>query len=376
MSAPRTTRLALATVAAVLATSIAALAYAVPARPSPAAAGADHGFYGVAPSTSLRESDYKQLARGNIHTARIIFYWPQISAGPGKYNWLNVDPAVIYASAAGVRLVPTLLGAPSYVSNDPLRPPLDSAKEQKQWQDFVRALVARYGPGGDFWSYVHACRPNPGWCRPDVPYAPLRTWQVWNEPNQAAFWHPDASPGEYARLLELTNDAAKGVDPGATVITGGISAGGQGTKGSIPQNDFIAGLYQRRAEADFDGLSVNPYAHKPKQVLRAVKDARAVTRAYGDAATPLWITEFGWSTKGPKSDQLVTTRRKQAKYLRKTMRKLTRAREPLNIELASWFTYLDGQRICKWCRGAGLFKKNGKPKPAWKKYVSVTGGQR
>jgi hypothetical protein len=50
-------------------------------------------------------------------------------------------------------------------------------------------------------------------------------------------------------------------------------------------------------------------------------------------------------------------------------------REPLNIQLASWFTYSDGQRICEWCHGAGLFDTKGKAKPAWKKYVSVTGGQ-
>ncbi len=375
MSTPSRRLLAFATVAAAAAVAVGGSVHADSAGAAPARAAADPGFYGVAPTTSLSESDYQRLARANIDTVRLIFYWPQISAGPGKYNWLNVDPAVIYASAAGVRLVPTLLGAPSYVSNDPLRPPLDSAKEQKQWQDFVRALVARYGPGGDFWSYVHACRPNPGWCRPDVPYAPLRTWQVWNEPDQDRFWKPEPSPGEYARLLELTNDAVKGVDPGATVITGGVSAGGQGSSRSIPENDFLAALYQHGAAADFDGLDLHPYRPKPKQVLRAVKDARAVTRAYGDAATPLWITEVGWSTKGPKSEELVTSPKKQAKYLRTTMRKLTRAREPLKIELASWFTYLDGQRICRWCRGSGLFKKNGKPKPAWKSFVSLTGGQ-
>jgi len=368
-------RLAVATALAALATLIGLMASPDAARPVATAATTPSGFYGVAPTTALTAGDFQRLAAANIRTVRVIFYWPSISTGDGTFNWLNVDGAVIHASAAGVRLIPTLLGSPRHVSGDPLQPPLGSPQDESDWQDFVRSAVERYGPGGEFWDFVDNCPPDPGHCRPDVPYAPIRVWQAWNEPNLDRFWRPAPAVGEYARLLELTHEAIEETDPGASLITGGISAGGGGGAGAIPQNDFIAGLYQRNAAPHFDGLDVHPYRRKPKQVGRAVQDARAVTRAYSDGDTPLWITEVGWSTSGPEGEALVTSRKKQGKYLRKTMRMLTAMREPLNIQLASWFTYSDGQRICEWCHGAGLFDTKGKAKPAWKKYVSVTGGQ-
>jgi hypothetical protein len=54
----------------------------------------------------------------------------------------------------------------------------------------------------------------------------------------------------------------------------------------------------------------------------------------------------------------------------------TAIRDRLNIRLASWFTYQDPNfKICEWCHGAGLFDNKGKAKPAWRKYLTVTGGQ-
>jgi hypothetical protein len=149
-----------------------------------------------------------------------------------------------------------------------------------------------------------------------------------------------------------------------------------GANDAVPQNDFIAALYHRDAGQYFDGVSLNPFQRKPKRARALVQDARAVMQAYGDADTPIWVTEIGWSTRGPKRSKLVTSRKGQAKRLKRVMKMLTASRDALNIELASWFTYRDPARnVCDWCRGAGLFNKRGKARPAWRKYLRVTGGQ-
>jgi polysaccharide biosynthesis protein PslG len=332
-------------------------------------------FYGVSVSTALTEQDYQRLAAANIRTLHVSMWWPDIATGPRSYRWL-FDGVVLNAAKAGITVVPSLLGSPGFVSNDPMRPPLDSEEERALWQDFVRSAVERYGPGGEFWEYVRACPPDPGRCMPDVPYLPITVWQAWNEPNLGRFWQPTPSPDEYAELLRITSDAAHGVDPEADVITGGIMPGGPGAPNALPQNDFIAALYQRDAAQHFDGLSLNPYQRKPKQARARVQDARAVTQAYGDAQTPIWVTEIGWSIKGPKDLAQVTNRKRQAKRLAQVMKMLTAARDTLNIRLASWFTYKDpATNLCKWCHGAGLFDKHDKARPAWKKYVGITGGQ-
>ena len=362
--------------AAVAVSAAVLLAGLTSAAPAKAVDPAPPEFYGVAASTALTAADYQKLALANIRTVRIVFHWPAIAKGPRDYNWLNVDGSVIHAAAAGVTLIPELSGSPGFVSDDPNRPPLDSVEERALWQDFVRSAVERYGPEGEFWDFVRQCPPRPGHCRPDLPYRPIQIWQVWNEPNLGPTWLPNPSPAEYADLLSLTSDAVHGVDPGAEVITGGIVPGGRGAAGSIPQNDFLAALYQRGAAEDFEGLDLHPYQRKPKQARARVREGRAMMQAYGDGATPIWITEIGWSVKGPKGDDQVTNRKGQAKRLAQMMEILTAERVRLNIRLASWFTYLDGVPLCEWCHGAGLFDAEGNAKPAWKKYVDVTGGQR
>jgi hypothetical protein len=336
------------------------------------------GFYGVAPTTALQAKDFQRLARANILTSRITMYWPVLEKG-GGYDWLNFDSSVVNATTAGVTLIPTLIGSPKEISENPFRPPLDSAAEEQKWQDFVRAGVRRYGPGGEFWDFVRRCPPETDtFCRPDLPYRPLTVWQVWNEPNLGVFWLPSPSPEEYGRLLQLTGDAIHDVDPNAEVITGGIMPGGDGAKNAIDQNAFLARMYRTPGLTDsFEGVDLHPYQRKPHQVQKLVASARAVTQTSGDGDVPLWITEVGWSTDGSKGDQQVTNRRGQARRLAQTFRVLTGMREAYGIRLASWFTYEDAPfgKYCDWCPGAGLLDHKKKPKPSWRKYAKLAGGK-
>jgi hypothetical protein len=333
-------------------------------------------FYGVATSTDLSRDDFNRLARANIRTVRFTIYWPAVHNQAGhKHYWHNVDNFVLNAAAARINLIPTLIGTPKTFSEDPFRPPLDSESERTAWQGFVRSAVQRYGPRGSLWREVKQCPPF-GWCHPNLPFMPIRVWQAWNEPNLGIFWKPTPSPTEYAELLELTGDAVHSVEPNAEVITGGIMPGGEGARNAISQNDFIARLYQSGVSESFDGVDLHPYEKKPKGVRRLVSDARSLMQVYGDAGEPLWVTEVGWSTAGPKDDERVTTRKKQGKLLSQTMKMLTSQRAALGLRLASWFTYRDAPFAgCDWCGGAGMLDGKLEPKPAWKKYVKVTGGQ-
>ena len=52
---------------------------------------------------------------------------------------------------------------------------------------------------------------------------PIRTWQIWNEANFFYFALP-ASPSRYAKLVKISSQAIKAVDPGAKVILSGLFA--------------------------------------------------------------------------------------------------------------------------------------------------------
>ena len=76
----------------------------------------------------------------------------------------------------------------------------------------MRQAVERYGPHGRFWSE-----------HPEVPRDPIRTWQIWNEPN-FKYFVARPNPGEYGRLVKRSARAIHALDLGAKVVLGGLFA--------------------------------------------------------------------------------------------------------------------------------------------------------
>ncbi|MGK2932185.1 MAG: hypothetical protein ACSLFD_05380, partial [Solirubrobacterales bacterium] len=79
-----------------------------------------------------------------------------------------------------------------------------TATQRRDYKNFLRALVDRYGPGGEFWTDVYES--NRAW--------PIRTWQIWNEANFFYFSTP-VSAKNYTSLLKMSGSAIKSVDPNA-----------------------------------------------------------------------------------------------------------------------------------------------------------------
>ena len=61
--------------------------------------------------------------------------------------------------------------------------PPRTAETRTAFGDFAAAAVRRYGPGGSFWDQHRA-----------LPYRPIETWQLWNEPNLSSFYRPGGRP--------------------------------------------------------------------------------------------------------------------------------------------------------------------------------------
>ena len=63
-------------------------------------------------------------------------------------------------------------------------------------------------------------------------------WQIWNEPNLKKYFAPAPSPGQYARLLQISYPSIKQVDPKAQVVLGGMTG-----RGDVSAVDFLKKLY-------------------------------------------------------------------------------------------------------------------------------------
>jgi hypothetical protein len=330
-----------------------------------AAAGAPDGFFGVS-APRAKASEFARMARGGVGTYRLVLHWAQVQhGGPHEYDWRSADAEIENAAANGIQPLVVFYGSARFAARDPRRPPLGSAAAQQGWKQFVAATVSRYGPEGEFWQ-----------ANPALPEMPVRAWQVWSEQNAAFFWHgPGPSPKRYATLLRLTDTAVDSVDPTAQVLLGGMFGNPVGPE-SIPMISFLRRLYRAGSlQERFDGVAVHPYAQGVSGVARQIEAARRVMIRSGDAAKPVWITEIGWSTKGPRGVKLVTSRSGQARKLEAAFRMLAQRRTRYGIEAVIWYSWRDfPDRLCRWCGFSGLFTRSGKAKPAWFRFARFAGG--
>ena len=141
--------------------------------------------------------------------------------------------------------------------------------------------------------------------------------EIWNEPNLEQFWLADDSAREYARLLKAAYPAAKAGNSRTLVLGGSLSHA---------DRPFLEELYEHGIRGHYDGLAVHPFndGRDPRDRFRPErrKDTflpglewiRDAQQSAGDD-TPIWATEFGWTTCSPGSSDRCVDEQAQARYL-------------------------------------------------------------
>jgi hypothetical protein len=327
---------------------------------------------GIAPQATLDAHDYEGLAEAGVGIVRAPLNWPSLQAEPGDCkpepavdvcNWAAMDELVGNAALSGARVLPVVAGVPEFVSEHASEPPL-GGEALRGWRDFLRAAVRRYGPGGAFWTNEFVRAPFKG--EPQ----PITEWQVWNEPNGKVHFHPRPSARRYGKLLKVTSEALRGVDPEAEIVLGGMFGSAR-----IPQPIFLRRLYRVRAiKRHFDAIALHPYAVKIRGLDRQVRRARREARRARDRKVGLWVTELGWGS-GKGGHRLEIGPQRQAARIVNAFDLLGRQRERWNVEGVILFTWQDRRDglVCRFCRHAGLFDAVDRSKPAWEAFKQVTG---
>jgi polysaccharide biosynthesis protein PslG len=241
--------------------------------------------------------------------------------GKGLVNeWLlaEYDYAIDKAHAAGIQvLMPISDGVPYWASADPAKHV--DGQGNRQWEvtyrptrasdygDVVRFVVEHFGARG------------------------VRSYQIWNEPNHPRFWPSGPDADEYVPMLRAGYEAVKAVDPGATVLLGGLS-----------KSDFyyLEDVYRAGGGPYFDAVAVHPYTYGVDPTLAwngvhdwedpnrisinafpAIQEIRRSMEAFGDAGKRVWLTEFGYSTTTQDGGVSAAT---QAAFLTKAYRYVER----------------------------------------------------
>jgi hypothetical protein len=320
--------------------------------PAGTAAGAPPAptFFGVAPLDGLTARDYDRM-EGVVGTVRIPVYWSNAEPRRGQLQMGDLDQAVGAAADAGIEVLPFVYGSPSWVAAEPALAPR-TAVDRRAWASFLRVLVRRYGPGGEFWRNRPIRRP-------------IRSWQLWNEPNYPLFWTPRPSPRDYARLLISGAGAIRAVDPGALIVLGGIAP----LEAQPPPWEYLRQLYEfPDARRSFDVVGLHPYSPSNRSLAYQVRETRRVMEAAGDRRKPIEITEIGVASSGRIRSTMIQGVAGQARYLKRAFHLLLSNRLRWRISGVVWYTWRDWvseDPSCVFCQHAGLFDAGDEAKPAW-----------
>ncbi|MFN8373922.1 MAG: glycosyl hydrolase [Anaerolineae bacterium] len=228
-----------------------------------------------------------QLVREMGATTIVEFFpWAYAESTEGFYNWSSFDRIVRNAHNQGLHIIARMGFVPSWA-----RPPETETRTtfnslpQESYDEFARfvaAFAARYA--GDIDHII-----------------------IWNEPNLAFEWgYASVDPAAYARLLQAVYAPAHAANPNVTILAGALAPTLEPAGSPNGLNDllYLQALYEAGAADYFDALAVHTYGFTEPPDAPPVPDVlnfrraellRAVMEDYGDAATPVYVTETGWN---------------------------------------------------------------------------------
>jgi len=323
------------------------------------------GFIGMSPQGATDGSDYELMREAGITSVRMPLNWAGIvpdAADRRHPEWWWLDEQVGLAAAHGITVYFFVWGTPDWVSPRLGGEPVASARQRREWLGFLRAAVMRYGPRGSFW------RENR-----ELPRLPVRQWEIWNEENIVTFSRqPD--PERFARLIRISGQLLHRLDPGSTVIMGGLFGRPLQIPPNIASDAFLAGVYETPGiERYFDGVALHPYVADAGTMFGQIEALRRVMGFYGDGETPLYVTELGWGSDGFES-RWERGPRGQARELDRAFAMLSENRSRWRIGGVWWFSWTDAPGSCQFCDSAGLLTVDREAKPSWYRFNSWTGG--
>jgi hypothetical protein len=244
-----------------------------------------------------------ELAKGaGAGIYRVAFDWRAVEPQPGLYDIRRYDALYAELLRRGIRPLFILMSAPLWAAeavgcpadcHTPPAPRADAA-----WREVAALLARRYPRAAGI--------------------------EIWNEPNDRGFWWPGPDPRRYAALLGQAYRAIKAVNPRMRVIAGALTGRAATTTDGISTAGFLRALYRNGAGEDMDAISIHPYTAGDDfgGLERLLRATRSVRDRAGGGSTPLWVTEYGFSTTGPPGSKQRVTEPQQAALLVRAYRRL------------------------------------------------------
>ena len=329
-------------------------------------------------------SFFPDLTELHAQVLRVQLHWggplgvaksrPTVAGDPNDpaYDWSRYDDVVTAARDAGVQVMFTIFGTPT-------------------WANGGRAQTVAPLRGADLegFAYAAAKRYSGSFMRADGVTLPrVKYWTAWNEPNLPIGLVPQwrrvagrwviQSARDYARICNAVVTGVHGtLIPGELVACGDTAPRGNNAPTSRrPTTSPLAFLraMKQAGATGFDAYAHHPYPSGPSEspTMRP-KASTAVTfgnlsdlttqltKLYG--RKPIWLDEYGYQTDPPDKG-LGVSPAKQAQYLTQAV---ALARRNPRVTMLLWFLVRDEPQLSGW--QSGLETRTGAHKPAFAAFV-------
>lgn len=262
----------------------------------PACFGVNIHFQGAPPDLDLIEG-------AGFGCIRMDMSWKKIETVRGVYDFVSTgyDSLTEACRQRNIRILYIIdYGNPLYESQRSVR----SDSGRAAFASFAEAAVKRYSGRGII-------------------------WEIWNEPNGAAFWQPEPSADEYCRLVEATVPRLRKADSTALIIAPAASG--------IPLH-WLEECFSRNLLYWVDGVSVHPYRKQaPETVTADYAALRELIERYSPGGREIPIVSGEWGYSLINWDNAPLTSVEQAEYLARMF--LVNLSE--GISLSIWYDWKD-----------------------------------
>jgi polysaccharide biosynthesis protein PslG len=269
-----------------------------PVTPPPSTSGFIYGYNALLYNQGTPWQDRQRVLRlskeSGVYWLRQQVRWMDLHDRSGTIYWGELDNIVNDSSAAGVKLLISVVAAPSWATPDG-RNGLPSREHFSDFNYFMGQMAARYR-------------------------GKVGAYEIWNEQNLA---HENggrvANAGFYMDMLVGASQAIRAGDPGAIIVSGAPSST-ETNRSDIAISDitFTRQMFadpRFRDSVDVVGVHPGGQSNPPDTMwpdnpgpgpgwttsrefyFRRVEDIRAGMVESGMGDKQIWITEFGWATR-------------------------------------------------------------------------------
>jgi polysaccharide biosynthesis protein PslG len=250
------------------------------------------------------ERHLDQIEAAGLGSVRATLGWQRIEPLPPvgtqhHYEFADPDRWMTALASRGLSWSVMGLGVPTPAwAADPSAPAACGGQSPparpEDLASILGAVAERYGSSGAFWRQ-----------HPELPFTPIREYEIWNAPNNGGDWCPTPDPEAYADLYARTRDEIHAADPDATVVVGGLGAFDSQDPGSIGSarmapDEFLRRMLAARPELvnEIDAVGIHVYAIDEDGVRAGVEEFRQILNEVGLASVPMSWNEVGWPTQG------------------------------------------------------------------------------